>query len=101
MKLDFHLRARVHALETEAQVRKLGGVWSFAPCIRSTMVRIFYNVPSLPVATPRIALLVSFRPRDRLPNRRPQLLGRGGELPPGYDDRHRIPGHEGRLPHCP
>ncbi|KAH0835743.1 allophanate hydrolase subunit 2-domain-containing protein [Lanmaoa asiatica] len=37
MKLDFHLRARVHALETEAQERKVDGIWSFAPCIRSTM----------------------------------------------------------------
>ncbi|KAF9233046.1 allophanate hydrolase subunit 2-domain-containing protein [Melanogaster broomeanus] len=37
MKLDFNLRARVHALETEAQKRKISGIWSFAPCIRSTM----------------------------------------------------------------
>ncbi|KIJ67378.1 hypothetical protein HYDPIDRAFT_84744 [Hydnomerulius pinastri MD-312] len=37
MKLDFNLRARVHALETEARKRKVQGIWSFAPCIRSTM----------------------------------------------------------------
>ncbi|KIJ57609.1 hypothetical protein HYDPIDRAFT_104060 [Hydnomerulius pinastri MD-312] len=37
MKLDFNLRARVHALETEAHKRKVQGIWSFAPCIRSTM----------------------------------------------------------------
>ncbi|KAG6373685.1 allophanate hydrolase subunit 2-domain-containing protein [Boletus reticuloceps] len=37
MKLDFDLRARVHALETEARKRDFNGIWSFAPCIRSTM----------------------------------------------------------------
>ncbi|KAF8837172.1 hypothetical protein BDN67DRAFT_973345 [Paxillus ammoniavirescens] len=37
MTLDFNLRARVHALETEARKRKADGIWSFAPCIRSTM----------------------------------------------------------------
>ncbi|KAF9220649.1 hypothetical protein BS17DRAFT_714001 [Gyrodon lividus] len=37
MKLDFDIRARVHALETEAQKRKFDGIRSFAPCIRSTM----------------------------------------------------------------
>ncbi|KAF8550790.1 AHS2-domain-containing protein [Imleria badia] len=36
-KLDFDLRARVHALETEARKHILNGIWSFAPCIRSTM----------------------------------------------------------------
>ncbi|KAH7886782.1 allophanate hydrolase subunit 2-domain-containing protein [Phlebopus sp. FC_14] len=39
MQLDFNLRARVHALETEARKRQVRGIWSFAPCIRSTMCR--------------------------------------------------------------
>ncbi|KAG6380524.1 allophanate hydrolase subunit 1-domain-containing protein [Boletus reticuloceps] len=37
MKLDFDLRAHVHALETEARKRDFNRIWSFAPCIRSTM----------------------------------------------------------------
>ena len=36
--LDFNMRARVHAFETEALRRGIKGVWSFAPCIRSTLV---------------------------------------------------------------
>ncbi|KAG1772023.1 allophanate hydrolase subunit 2-domain-containing protein [Suillus occidentalis] len=37
MHLDFVLRARVHALETEVRQRNVKGIWAFAPCIRSTM----------------------------------------------------------------
>lgn len=38
MHLDFVLRARVHALESEVRKREVNGIWAFAPCIRSTMV---------------------------------------------------------------
>ena len=38
MRLDFILRARVHALESEVRKRNIKGIWAFAPCIRSTMV---------------------------------------------------------------
>ncbi|KAG1727747.1 allophanate hydrolase subunit 2-domain-containing protein [Suillus paluster] len=37
MHLDFTLRARVHALESEVRKRNVNGIWAFAPCIRSTM----------------------------------------------------------------
>lgn len=37
--LDFYVRARVQAFERELAARKVAGVWSMAPCIRSTMVR--------------------------------------------------------------
>ncbi|OAX34102.1 hypothetical protein K503DRAFT_699315 [Rhizopogon vinicolor AM-OR11-026] len=37
MLLDFVLRARVHALESEVRKRDVNGIWAFAPCIRSTM----------------------------------------------------------------
>ncbi|KAG2155228.1 allophanate hydrolase subunit 2-domain-containing protein [Suillus bovinus] len=37
MHLDFVLRARIHALESEVRKRKIKGMWTFAPCIRSTM----------------------------------------------------------------
>ncbi|KAG0691920.1 allophanate hydrolase subunit 2-domain-containing protein [Suillus ampliporus] len=37
MHLDFILRARVHALESEVRKRNVNGIWAFAPCIRSTM----------------------------------------------------------------
>ncbi|KAJ7448343.1 allophanate hydrolase subunit 2-domain-containing protein [Mycena latifolia] len=36
MKVDFHLRARIHAFETIMKQRKIPGM-TFAPCIRSTM----------------------------------------------------------------
>ncbi|KAJ7093306.1 allophanate hydrolase subunit 2-domain-containing protein [Mycena belliarum] len=36
MKLDFHLRARIHAFETIMKQRNIPGM-AFAPCIRSTM----------------------------------------------------------------
>ncbi|KAG9312717.1 putative urea carboxylase [Chiua virens] len=39
MKLDFELRARVHALETEAHKRKVNGMESFAACVRSALCR--------------------------------------------------------------
>ncbi|THG95497.1 hypothetical protein EW026_g6172 [Hermanssonia centrifuga] len=39
--LDFELRARIHAFETELQRRDVPGIWTTSPCIRSTMVR--YN----------------------------------------------------------
>ncbi|KAI8976308.1 urea carboxylase [Trametes punicea] len=38
MTLDFMIRARIHAFETEVKRRSLPGVWFLAPCIRSTMV---------------------------------------------------------------
>lgn len=38
MHLDFVLRARVHALESEVRKSSIHGIWVFAPCIRSTMV---------------------------------------------------------------
>ncbi|KAG1748041.1 allophanate hydrolase subunit 2-domain-containing protein [Suillus lakei] len=37
MHLDFVLRARVHALESEVRKKHVKGIWAFAPCIRSTM----------------------------------------------------------------
>jgi urea carboxylase len=37
MHLDFVLRARVHALESEVRKKNIKGIWAFAPCIRSTM----------------------------------------------------------------
>ncbi|KAJ7114363.1 urea carboxylase [Mycena epipterygia] len=37
MKVDFHLRARVHALETILKQRNVPGILAFCPCIRSTM----------------------------------------------------------------
>lgn len=60
MKLDFDLRARAHALETEARKRKVEGIWSFAPCIRSTMVSVFHGLTLVPQQY-QFALLVSFR----------------------------------------
>ncbi|OJT05231.1 hypothetical protein TRAPUB_3969 [Trametes pubescens] len=36
--LDFAIRARIHAFETEVRNRAIPGVWFLAPCIRSTMV---------------------------------------------------------------
>lgn len=36
--LDFHVRARVHAFERALSERNIPGVWSMAPCIRSTMI---------------------------------------------------------------
>ncbi len=38
MVLDFAIRARIHAFETEVRKRGIPGLWSLAPCIRSTMV---------------------------------------------------------------
>ncbi|KAH7919924.1 hypothetical protein BV22DRAFT_1022136 [Leucogyrophana mollusca] len=38
MQLDFLVRARVHALETEVRKASNDGIWAFAPCIRSTMI---------------------------------------------------------------
>ncbi|KAI1787216.1 allophanate hydrolase subunit 2-domain-containing protein, partial [Ganoderma leucocontextum] len=38
MELDFAIRARIHAFETEVRKRALPRVWFLAPCIRSTMV---------------------------------------------------------------
>lgn len=40
MRLDFGIRARIHAFETEVHKRKIPGITSLAPCIRSIMVRI-------------------------------------------------------------
>ncbi|KAG2365977.1 carbamoyl-phosphate synthase L chain, ATP binding domain-containing protein [Suillus spraguei] len=37
MHLNFIIRARVHALESEVRKRNVKGIWVFAPCIRSTM----------------------------------------------------------------
>ncbi|TFK80957.1 urea carboxylase [Polyporus arcularius HHB13444] len=38
MVLDFAIRARIHAFETEVRKPGMPGIWSLAPCIRSTMV---------------------------------------------------------------
>ncbi|KAI0739997.1 urea carboxylase [Daedaleopsis nitida] len=38
MVLDFGVRARIHAFESEVTRRAIPGIWSLAPCIRSTMV---------------------------------------------------------------
>lgn len=38
LKLDFRLRGRIHAFETELHKRDIAGVWQLAPCIRSTMI---------------------------------------------------------------
>ncbi|KAM5536440.1 hypothetical protein V8D89_009876 [Ganoderma adspersum] len=38
MELDFAIRARIHAFESEVRKRAIPGVWFLAPCIRSTMV---------------------------------------------------------------
>ncbi|KAL1938008.1 hypothetical protein VTO73DRAFT_12019 [Trametes versicolor] len=38
MTLDFAIRARIHAFETEVRKRAIPGVWFLAPCIRSTMI---------------------------------------------------------------
>ncbi|PCH34617.1 urea amidolyase [Wolfiporia cocos MD-104 SS10] len=38
LQLDFMLRARIHAFETELRRRSVQGIWSLAPCIRSTMI---------------------------------------------------------------
>lgn len=43
MRLDFVLRVRVHALESEVRKRNIKGIWSFAPCIRSTLVRFLLS----------------------------------------------------------
>ncbi|EIW77496.1 AHS2-domain-containing protein [Coniophora puteana RWD-64-598 SS2] len=46
MHLDFHIRARVHALERE--VARLGtpGILSFSPCIRSTLIHFDHSIIS-------------------------------------------------------
>ncbi|TFY78522.1 hypothetical protein EWM64_g5490 [Hericium alpestre] len=46
MLLDFGLRARIHAFETEVTRRNIKGITEFAPCIRSTMCHYDYNVIS-------------------------------------------------------
>ncbi|KAI0925356.1 hypothetical protein AcV7_005625 [Taiwanofungus camphoratus] len=38
LRLDFAIRARVHAFESALKKRGVRGVWALAPCIRSTMV---------------------------------------------------------------
>ncbi|KAG2148952.1 allophanate hydrolase subunit 2-domain-containing protein [Suillus clintonianus] len=48
MHLDFVLRARVHALESEVRKRCIKGIWAFSPCIRSTMCR--YDPSVIPQA---------------------------------------------------
>jgi urea carboxylase len=47
MHLDFVLRARVHALESEVRKKNIKGIWAFAPCIRSTMVHFLLSSRSL------------------------------------------------------
>ncbi len=51
MTLDFAIRARIHAFETEVRNRAIPGVWFLAPCIRSTMVSVWsafrYTLKSL------------------------------------------------------
>ncbi|KAJ7601111.1 allophanate hydrolase subunit 2-domain-containing protein [Mycena floridula] len=46
MSLDFAIRARIHALETEIMQRNLGGIRAFCPCIRSTMCHYDPNLLS-------------------------------------------------------
>ncbi|KAH9850513.1 urea carboxylase [Lenzites betulinus] len=53
MTLDFAIRARIHAFETEVRRRALPGVWFLAPCIRSTMVHFD------PLATSQASLLAA------------------------------------------
>ncbi|KAI0721773.1 urea carboxylase [Fomitopsis betulina] len=55
MTLDFNLRARIHALETKIRQKEVRGVWSLAPCIRSTMVHFD---PSLVSQAELLAVLV-------------------------------------------
>jgi urea carboxylase len=38
MSVNFHLRARIHALETILKKREISGILAFCPCVRSTMV---------------------------------------------------------------
>lgn len=49
MTLDFAIRARIHAFETEVRKRAIPGVWFLAPCIRSTMVSIRSMFPFIPL----------------------------------------------------
>ncbi|KAH9896131.1 urea carboxylase [Cubamyces lactineus] len=53
MTLDFGIRARIHAFEAEVRRRAISGVWSLAPCIRSTMVHFD------PLITSQSALLTA------------------------------------------
>ncbi|KAI0357270.1 urea carboxylase [Trametes cingulata] len=53
MTLDFTIRARIHAFETEVRKRAIPGVWFLAPCIRSTMVHFD------PLATTQASLLAA------------------------------------------
>ncbi|OSD02241.1 urea carboxylase [Trametes coccinea BRFM310] len=53
MTLDFMIRARIHAFETEVRKRSIPGVWFLAPCIRSTMVHFD------PLLTSRSSLLAA------------------------------------------
>ena len=48
MALDFAIRARIHAFETEVKQRGVPGIWSLAPCIRSTMVRLSVSLSAFP-----------------------------------------------------
>lgn len=48
MTLDFAIRARIHAFETEVRKRAISGVWFLAPCIRSTMVGVRLTFPFIP-----------------------------------------------------
>ena len=45
MVLDLSVRVRVHAFESEVRRRGVHGVWTMAPCIRSTMVGFFRLSP--------------------------------------------------------
>ncbi|THU91287.1 hypothetical protein K435DRAFT_674379 [Dendrothele bispora CBS 962.96] len=46
MTLDFNLRARIHALESVIKERKVPGIRSFCPCVRSTMCHFDPSVVS-------------------------------------------------------
>ncbi|OBZ73034.1 putative urea carboxylase [Grifola frondosa] len=46
LQLDFSLRARIHAFETEVKKWKVPGIWALAPCIRSTMAHFDPHVTS-------------------------------------------------------
>ncbi|KAI0323769.1 urea carboxylase [Cubamyces sp. BRFM 1775] len=84
MTLDFTIRARIHAFEAEVRRRSIPGVWSLAPCIRSTMVHFD------PLITSQSALLTSLvKVEASLPSNVESLTfpGRKITFPVVLDDR--------------
>ncbi|KAJ7641859.1 allophanate hydrolase subunit 2-domain-containing protein [Roridomyces roridus] len=55
MRVDFHVRARIHALETELKDFKVDGILAFCPCVRSTM---FYYDPTIISQAAVLALIL-------------------------------------------